>query len=445
MNNLITILIQTSVSIVVLYLVYYIFLRRDTFFKTNRFFLIASLIVSVIVPFIDFTQLLPNREEVLLVILDPIIISPEGIQHSFESNTGLFNVGLSIYLTGVFIFTLRFIFQLYQLFTLIQRFGISRHQGLNIVFTNKNYSPFSFFNLVFLDQKNIHTPEYQKIIAHERVHIRQWHSLDLLILELITIFLWFNPFIWLYRHAIKTLHEYLADQGVLHSGVDAKVYSALLFEQSTGIQINDLTNNFSKSLLKRRFTMMTKSRSKQIARTKLLFALPLALSMLLLISFSPDIIAQQENATAEKQIKKTKADGQDAEKEKPKVINVVEYQDEEPVFTVVEEMPKFPGGNKALYTYLGESIKYPKVAQEKDIEGTVYVTYVVEKDGTVTHVKILRGVHESLDKEAVRVVKEMPKWEPGKEKGKPVRVQYSLPIKYTLAKDKEPVKQGEQP
>jgi TonB family protein len=438
MNDLLNILIQSSLSLAVMFMLYYVFLRKDTFFKTNRFYLMISLLASTLIPFIDFSTFLPAREQVLLVILDPIIITPEGIQQSVEANTNLYIIGLSIYLTGVFIFTLRFMYQLFQLYQLVKKFGVSRKQGLRIVFTNKTYSPFSFFNLVFLNQNDIDTPEYQKIIAHERVHIRQWHSLDLLVLEIITIFLWFNPFIWFYRHAVKTLHEYLADEGVLHSGVDARIYSALLFEQSTGIQVNDLTNNFSKSLLKRRFIMMTKKRTNEMARAKLIFALPLALSMLVLISFSPDMIAQekakdpspapQEDVSAEKAVVKTK---------EPKVIKMVEHQDEEPVYTVVEVMPKFKGGNKALYTYLGNNIKYPDVAKKEGIEGTVYVTYVVEKDGSVSHVKILRGVHESLDKEAIRVVKEMPEWEPGKQKGKPVRVQYSLPIKYTLAKDKE--------
>jgi len=439
MNSLFIILIQSSASIILLYLVYHIFLRKDTFFKTNRFYLVTSLLFSVIVPFIDLSRILPNQDGVLLVILDPIIITPDGIQQSVEANTGLYNILLSIYLTGVVIFSLRFVYQLFQIYTLTRKFGIDRKQGLRMVFTNKNYSPFSFFNLVFLDKKDIDSPGYQKIIAHERVHVEQWHSLDLLILEFITIFLWFNPFIWLYRHAVKTLHEYLADEGVLHSGVDANVYSALLFEQSTGIQVNDLANNFSKSLLKRRFTMMTKSRSKQIARAKLLFALPLALSTLLLISFSPDMIAQEDvKAQPQKTEKVVTKQGPEDPPPPPKP------QDEVPIFTVVEVMPKYPGGNEAMYKYLGENIKYPEKAKKEGIQGKVFVTYVVEKDGSISNVKILRGVEESLDKEAMRVIAAMPKWKPGTQNGKAVRVQYTLPIKFTLNKEKEQVK-GQQP
>lgn len=187
--------------------------------------------------------------------------------------------------------------------------------------------------------------------------------------------------------------------------------------------------------------MMTKSRSKQIARAKLLFALPLALSMLLLISFSPDIIAQQEEkAPAPKQTEKVVTkQGPEDPPPPPKP------QDEVPIFTVVEVMPKYPGGNDAMYAFLGENIKYPEKAKKEGISGRVYVTFVVEKDGSVTNVKILRGAEESLDKEAMRVIKLMPKWEPGTQKGKPVRVQYNLPVKFALNKDKEVVKPEEQP
>ncbi len=441
MNNIVTILLQSSISVAILFLLYYTFLRRDTFFKTNRFYLISALAVSALVPFIDFSFLLSRGEQVYLVLLDPVIISPDGIQASMEQHTNLFQIGLAIYLTGVFIFLARFIYQLAQLLTLVRRFGVSRHHGLRIVFTTKNISPFSFFNLVFINNKEIDSPESQKIIAHERVHIRQWHSLDLILLELITIVQWFNPFIWFYRHEVKTLHEYLADEGVLHSGVDANVYSALLFQQSTGIQINDLTNNFSKSLLKRRFMMMTKNKTTKFARLKLLFVFPLALSMMLVISFSSDAIAQTEEKVAPPPPPKEAAsvDKPIKAEKKPKQITVIEVegeQEEPPIFTVVEDMPKFPGGNKAMYAFLGENIKYPDVAKQEGYQGKVFVTFVVEKDGSVSNVKLVRGVHESLDKEAMRVIKIMPKWEPGTQRGKAVRVQYTLPIKFTLDKGK---------
>ncbi|MDT8392809.1 MAG: M56 family metallopeptidase [Bacteroidales bacterium] len=266
------------------------------------------------------------------------------------------------------------------------------------------------------------------------IHIKQGHSFDLIILEIITIFQWVNPFIWMYRHAIKTLHEFMADEGVLHSGVDANVYSALLFEQSTGIQISDLANNFSKSLLKRRFIMMTKKRTTKLARLKLLLVLPLALTMIMATSMSPDLIAQEKKKELPPPPPKAV---KNAEKPIEAPSQLSQDEPEEVVFAVVEEMPAFPGGIEAMYTYLGHSIKYPEGAKTNKIQGTVYVTFIVRKDGSVSNVNVLRGIGHGCDDEAVRVVKEMPLWKAGKQGGKAVNVQYNLPIKFLLAPDKK--------
>jgi protein TonB len=109
-----------------------------------------------------------------------------------------------------------------------------------------------------------------------------------------------------------------------------------------------------------------------------------------------------------------------------------EVLDEAPIFTVVESMPEFPNGMKELYIYLGNNIKYPVMAKESGIQGKVYVTFVVERDGSITDVKVLRGIGGGCDEEALRVVAAMPKWKPGKQRGKPVRVQYNLPVRFTL-------------
>lgn len=109
-----------------------------------------------------------------------------------------------------------------------------------------------------------------------------------------------------------------------------------------------------------------------------------------------------------------------------------EVVEEAPIFMVVESMPEFPGGTENLYKYLGENIKYPQMAKESGIQGIVYVTFVVEKDGSVTDVLVLRGIGGGCDEEAIRVVESMPKWNPGKQRGKSVRVQYNLPVKFIL-------------
>lgn len=112
---------------------------------------------------------------------------------------------------------------------------------------------------------------------------------------------------------------------------------------------------------------------------------------------------------------------------------VEESVEETEIFTVVEDQPNFPGGDEARILYLKDNIKYPQMARESGIQGTVYVTFVVERNGSVTDVKVLRGIGGGCDEEAIRVIENMPKWNAGKQRGKPVRVQFNMPIKFTLA------------
>jgi len=114
------------------------------------------------------------------------------------------------------------------------------------------------------------------------------------------------------------------------------------------------------------------------------------------------------------------------------IEEAVEEVDEEQIFTIVEQMPSFPGGDAALMKYLGSSIKYPAIAKDAGIQGTVFVTFVVDEKGDVKDVKVLRSLGGGTDEEAIRVVRNMPKWTPGKQRGKPVKVQYNLPIRFTL-------------
>lgn len=116
----------------------------------------------------------------------------------------------------------------------------------------------------------------------------------------------------------------------------------------------------------------------------------------------------------------------------PSPVVVQEENDEEDIFQVVEDMPEFPGGMEALLAYLGKNIKYPSIAQENNIQGRVIVEFVVNKDGSIVEPKVIRSLDASCDKEALRVIKAMPKWKPGKQRGKPVRVKYTVPVMFRL-------------
>ena len=142
-----------------------------------------------------------------------------------------------------------------------------------------------------------------------------------------------------------------------------------------------------------------------------------------------EIVEDEEEIEEEIEIEETEID-EDTEFE---IVEVEEEVEEEPqIFTIVEEMPSFPGGEAELFKYLGKSIQYPAMAKDAGISGIVYVSFVVMEDGKINNAKVLRGIGGGCDEEALRVVKSMPSWKGGKQRGKPVRVQYNLPIRFTL-------------
>jgi protein TonB len=145
-----------------------------------------------------------------------------------------------------------------------------------------------------------------------------------------------------------------------------------------------------------------------------------------------NIVDNNTDIDDELQIEDTEADDNTVVNVAPIVQQKEEQTEEQPVFFIVEDMPEFPGGDLALRKYIANAIKYPVIAQENGIQGKVYVNFVVNTDGSVTNAKIARGVDPSLDKEALRVINSLPKWKPGKQRGKPVRVSFTVPINFVL-------------
>ena len=413
MNAIIIYLIQSAVCLASLYLIYWFFFRRHTFFTANRFYLIASILFSFVLPMFEIPVFYNNTDVVYVVALDAITVTAERIETGMAENYTFYQTFLIVYLTGAGIFLIRFIFQLLQLAFLIRKFGVNKVDGLNIVKIKSKYSPFSYFNFIFLNEDNLNDKNLKNIIDHEKIHIQQKHSLDLLILEMLTVIQWFNPFIWLYKSSLKGIHEYLADEGLLANGMNKANYQNLLLSHAVGIQINDLTNNFNQSLIKKRFIMMAKTQTKKIAKLKFLLVFPAMAILVMCFVFS---CKQNE----------TKPDSVEAQDLKSAQI------EDQQVFMVVEKMPQFAGGEIALQKYLYANIQYPELARKEGIQGRVYVTYVVETDGSITDVRILRGIGGGCDEEAIKVVKNMPKWTPGTQRGQAVRVQFNFPIRFVL-------------
>ena len=414
----------------------------------------------------------------------------------------------------------RFFIQLSSILLLAYRSRRTVIHGVPVYRLDKPAGPFSFFKMIFIHPESHSEKEIDEILTHECTHVFQWHSVDVMICELITVICWVNPFAWLLKREVRHNLEYLADNTVIQSGYDCKSYQYHLLGLAHHYQAAaTLYNSFNVLHLKNRISMMNKKRSHGIGRTKYLIFIPLAAFLMLLSNIeavaritgeiAAEAVAGVKEATeisvlSEDDVKvsgqviddfngpviganvivkgtnvgtitdtegyfvlettknavlrfsfpgmKAKevavkdvqgklkvqlysdgsAQGSQSAPPPPPMSPQISTDPSDLVFTVVEVMPEFPGGQGALLQFLAKSIKYPVIAQQNGIQGRVTCSFVVGKDGVIRNIEVIRGVDPSLDLEATRVISMMPKWKPGMQKGKEVSVKYTVPVTYRL-------------
>ncbi|GGH10497.1 M56 family metallopeptidase [Pedobacter zeae] len=554
-------LLQVNLYLIVFFGFYKLLLDKETYFTLNRIYLVSAGILSLCIPFIRLEWLTEQKaaQQVYTSVNWEAVLAQATVVT--ERNTGFNwgNVFVYIYCAGIFFFFGRLVFNLVTVKKLLS--------------VNKSGSAFAFFGKKVIDQE---LPQMDVIDIHEEAHIKQWHTADILFFEIIGIITWLNPVIYLYKKAIKNIHEFLADELAAEFQGDKAEYAMLLLSKSFGISPNSLTNGFlEKSLIKKRIFMLHKERSKKIAIVKYGIFIPL---FALLIVFSSATVRKSEKLISiadqipmEKPIEmvenlvtapektivapkisidgktdpnwkgfyqflgrkikypksaninqiqgnvqirfnlkggkvtnvrsnielgagcdeevmkaildykgfKTIADGkyaltvsfripESSEEFKNKLlpksgdyvnlnqINVISYlptpseteissvnaenTDKVYDFVSIEKQPEFPGGITKFYQYLSGSIKYPKMAQENNVQGKVFLSFVVEKDGSLSDIQITRGLGSGTDEEAIRVLKESPKWNPGIRNGLTVRVKYNINVNFRL---KDPIKEAD--
>jgi len=442
MNELLAYLIKAALAMSIFYGFYLLSLRNQTNFRLIRTYLISSIIFSLILPLVRIRFNPETASSVYYYLLNSVTVSPGDFSMQAGESLNFYHLIFILYLAIAGLMLLRLVFRLSRIFILLTQHKIHRIDGCKYVLINNEVSPFSFFNIIFINREMMNTEAFVKISRHERIHIRQLHSFDILLAELLQVIFWFNPVAWLYKRSLQELHEFLADEESIKQSEKPWQYQQLLLNQVFGMQISTLTNNFNQSTLKRRFMMMNKSKSKNKTILRLLLVLPFSMLLAFTFSINKDLLgkANTEGPVFEPVVAPASVMiGATQKVEKPQ-----KQEDDDEIYVVVEQMPEFKDGREGLYKYLGEKIRYPEEAVKNNIEGRVFVTFVVEKDGSVSNAKILRGVNTSLDEEALRVVENMPKWKPGKgEDGKPVRVQYNLPIVFKLNAEKSKEKKEE--
>jgi len=443
--------LKINIGIALFYAFYRLFFYRDTFFHWRRYALLAFLITSLLYPFMNIQEWVKEQEPIneIVTIYATNILPEVGVVSQKDSMWTLFirNAVPVIYWVGTGLLLLRFLIQLISISILAFRCRKADVNGITVRILKKPSSPFSFFQWIFISPELHSEKEAKEILIHEETHARQWHSIDVIFCELINILCWINPFSWLLKREVRNNLEYMADNRVILSGHDTKSYQYHLLGLANQKAAANLYNSFNVLPLKNRITMMNKKRTKNIGKTKYAIFIPLA-ALLMLISnieavarvtyklaenFSPSSLADNNiNAEVISDFLLTRA-VQANDSVSPKSGKVK-------VFTVVEQMPRFPGGEAVLLEYIFKNLKYPAQSRKNGVQGKVYVRFIVTKTGDIGEVKIMRSLDKFCNAEAIRVIKEMPKWIPGKQNGKEVSVYYVIPIKFSLEKDKSMTK-----
>ena len=509
--------LQVNVGLLVFYLLYRGLLARDTFLGMRRLYWWAAWVLAFLYPLVELgvwgrtetplQVVMADYAEAMTVVVSAVA-PEETAAWSWQDGVAL------LWAAGASALLLRMLVQLAVVCRLARRGRKVEWHGVRVLAVEGDNVPFSFFRWIFVQPGNHSEGELEEILAHEQAHVRQWHSLDVVVSELLCCLSWFNPAVWLAKRCVRQNLEFLADRAVVHSGFDRKNYQYHLLRLSYGVNIGQIVNNFNVSPLKKRIMMMNKKKSRHAGALK--YALLLPVAGLLVLSANAEAVAETaENVVAhwtadDGQVRMTgvvvdengkplpgvtvvikgsmlgvatDAEGrfeivspegktlvftyvgrktqevafdggttdikvvmpvedvelnplvaadvesilnQAADSTKDEVVSV--WQDE--FFKVVEDMPQFTDGN--IFDYLAQHVRYPEEAEKNGIGGMVYVQFVIDTTGKVVEPKVIKSVSPELDAEALRVVSGMPAWKPGMQRGKPVRVSFTLPVIFKL-------------
>lgn len=456
-------MLQVNIYLVVFYGFYKLLLDKETYFTLNRIYLMSAGLLSFAIPYLRFEWF--TKQEVV----QPVYISVGQLMGQvslIQEESDTFSTGnllVVAYLAGTLFFAVRFLLRLRSLNKKLKH--------------TESGDAFSFFWQKRIDAK---LPQTDTVHKHEDAHVRQWHSIDVIFFEILSIITWFNPIIHFYKNAIKSIHEYLADDEAAKFQGDKDEYALLLLSNAFGVPVNTLTNSFfNKSLIKRRVFMLYKQRSRKVAILKYGLFIPLFATALIMSSATIrdnekiqkitdnipldnplEVVNEVVTATikpmvpevlktelASNKVKHAKATARNKTADNTAITqpladvqlettSITSYnQEQDPVhdFVSIDVQPTFVGGMEMFYKYLKDNVKFPEEAKKNNVQGKVFISFIVEKNGALGNFKVERRLGSGTDEEAIRVLEASPKWNPGMLKGKPVRVKYNIPISFTTA------------
>ena len=452
---------KSAVCLAMFYLFYRLLLSKETFHRFNRMALIGIMLLSCLLPLIQVTVKEGSP-------INTQVMSMEDLLLMYQWNNGATIIGEDTcsfhwqeelvlgYFAGLLSVITCHLWSLGRMLYLIRHSRCKKlDHGVRLVIHQRNIAPFSWMRYIVISETDLKENGHH-ILVHELAHIRYHHSWDLLLTELCIWGQWFNPAIWLLRQELQNIHEYEADEEVLRQGINAKEYQMLLIKKAVGARLYSIANSFNHSSLKKRITMMIRKKSNPWARAKYLYVLPLA-AVTVAAFARPEISQPLDEISSVKvndlsAVLETYADknvSNPAEKElqlkkdssAQKVV--MSAASDNRIFDVVEQMPEFPGGMRAGLEFMARNLKYPTKAQEAGKQGRVIVQFIVQKDGSLSDLHVLRPVDPWLDAEAIRVIGSMPKWKPGMQDGQAVAVKFNLPVTFALEGPKNKPQAGD--
>ena len=484
-------LLKVNVAFVLFYAFYRLFFYKDTFFKLRRAILLAFFGLALFYPLLNIQDWVRQQEPIADVIYMYSAMLPEATAKADAAasvdwygwllgSLGFIYWGIVAFLCG------RFLVQLSSILWLAHTSERVVIHETPVYALRKAAGPFSFFRMVFLHPESHSDKETDEILTHECTHVSQWHSIDVILSEMMCMACWFNPFVWLLKREVRHNLEYLADNTVIQSGYDSKSYQYHLLGLAHHQSVTTLYNSFNVLHLKNRIMMMNKKRSPGIVRTKYLIFIPLVGILMLLSNIeavarltvrlaneatvsnavvtatgilvdetgqpligASVVVKGGKEGTITDAILRCSYQGRESQEvlaadmtnNTHLSLSSKSREMNEQVFTVVEKMPSFPGGDAELLKYIATNIKYPKESQDNGEQGRVICSFIVGRDGSVNNPEVLRGVTPLLNEEAVRVINTMPRWNPGMQRGKAVAVKYTVPITFRLKSPVEEMKE----
>jgi len=435
---------KVALCLAVFCVFYKLMLSRTTFHAFNRFVILALIFMSLLLPFVHITLEQPDTLAANITV-EPLLVMLTEPQESVFAFS-MMHLAVVIYIVGVVVFALRMAVSYIHLYMILNNVSevVDGGDGTRIYIHRGSVSPFNWFRNVVISESDYSDADRQVIITHEKAHAIHRHSVDILLCNLLTVVQWFNPAAWLLKTCLQDVHEYEADEEVMKSGIGAAYYQLLLVRKAVGGQLFAIADNLSKDSLKKRIKMMKTKRTNRWESMKVLVVLPL--SVIAVVAFaSPDLRDVEQNvvsgtdqmvhAVQEKVAEPVNYASQvlvDETADKIERDSVRSAGKKDKVYDVVEKLPSFSGGISAMMKYLVDNVKYPKEAEKNNEQGRVIVRFVVNEDGSINDAQVVKSVSPSLDAEALRVIGSMPKWEPGMQDGKNVKVKFVLPVVFRL-------------